>query len=273
MIRRKIPSSGQELPVIGLGTWKTFDTAAASAKQLLAEVIGTMKQAGATLIDTSPMYGNAELVVGELTAGPALHDHFFYATKVWIDGRSAGIRQMRDSLKRLRRDKIDLMQIHNLKDWKTHLNTLNTWKAEGLICYTGITHHADSMHPELERIITTEKVDFLQFNYSVFSRNAEKRLLKVAADRGVATIINRPFGEGAAFKKVKNMELPPWSRDLGIDSWSQFFLLYIVSNPAVTAVIPATGNPLHVLENLRVVESDLPDEHLRMKMAAWADNI
>jgi diketogulonate reductase-like aldo/keto reductase len=273
MIKRIIPSTGEEIPVIGLGTWKTFDVTAEASKQPLREVLKQMIGHGSSLIDTSPMYGYAESVIGELTESADLKDNLFYATKVWIDGRKAGIRQMNESLHRMRRTTIDLMQIHNLKDWKVQLQTLREWKAEGKVRYLGITHYTDAMHSELERIISTEKIDFVQFNYSIFSRNAEKRLFSAAVDNGVATLINRPFGEGGDSSKTKNIPLPAWVEEYNIKTWSQFLLLYIISNPDVTVVIPATVDPQHAEQNFALANSKLPDQDFRAKMLAYISSL
>jgi diketogulonate reductase-like aldo/keto reductase len=272
MITRIIPSSKEPLPVAGIGTWKTFDVPDDDPSEELTEVLTIMKNAGASLIDSSPMYGNAEKTIGRLTADPSLHDHFFYATKVWTSGKQQGIEQMESSFQKMGRTSMDLVQIHNLVDWETHLQTLNEWKAEGKIRYTGITHYTDELHEELEKIIRTQVIDFVQFNYSIFSRNAEISLLKLAADRGVATIINRPFGKGNAFGWVKGKHLPPWAREYGISNWSQFFLSYIIAHPAVTVVIPATGDPEHAKENYDL-PSVLPDEAVRKKMAAFVQGL
>lgn len=266
MIQRIIPSSGEKMPVIGLGTWKTFDTHDKSRYPDLKAVLDQMHQYQAELIDTSPMYGNAEKAIGDISSGMAAGSSFFYATKVWTTGETAGIRQMENSMRLMGRESIDLMQVHNLTDWKTHLHTLQHWKETGKIKYIGVTHYTDSMHEELERIIKAERIDFVQFNYSIDSRNAEKRLLSAAADNGVATIINRPFGEGGLFKKVRGRILPAWAAEHGIENWSSFFLKYILSHPAVTCVIPATSDPLHAAENFRAGTAAV-DTKLREKMA------
>ena len=273
MIKRKIPSTGEELPVLGLGTWSTFDVADKSSMEPLNHVLQIMQVAGGKLIDSSPMYGNSEMVIGELTADPKWSNYFFYATKVWTTGKQEGIRQMETSFQKMKRSTMDLMQIHNLTDWKTHLQTLKAWKSEGKIRYIGITHYIDSAHEDLERILISEEgIDFVQFNYSIFSRNAEKRLLKAAADRGVATLINRPLGQGNAFSSVQNKQLPSWADEYSIKTWSQFFLLYIISNPAVTVVIPATANPAHASENFNIASTELPDQAFREKMAIFIEN-
>lgn len=272
MVNRIIPKTSEEIPIIGLGTWQTFDVSSPNRQAPLYKVLEVMQQAGGRLIDSSPMYGKAEKVIGDLTGTNKWSDYFFYATKVWTTGREEGIKQMNDSFEKMKRKTMDLMQIHNLTDWKTHLRTLREWKSQGKIRYIGVTHYTDSMHNDLERIIRSEDIDFVQFNYSIFSRNAEKSLLGTSADRGVATLINRPFGEGSIFSKVKNKPLPSWSAEYNIQTWSQFFLLYIISNPAVTVVIPATADPVHAKENFEI-PSTLPDENYRKRMREYVDQL
>ena len=269
MIHRSIPSSNELLPVIGLGTYQTFDVPAKSIHPALNAVLDTFHEYGGTLIDSSPMYGRAEQVVGDITSGMAAANNFFYATKVWTTGLQAGIQQMESSRQKMKREVIDLMQIHNLTDWETHLPTLRRWKEEGKIRYIGITHYKDSSHEALEKVMRTEKLDFVQFNYSIFARHAEERLLAAAADLGVATIINLPFGEGRHFQQVKNKDLPPWAFEFDIHSWGAFFLKYIISHPAVTCVIPATANPRHALENMQAGSGSLPDAAMRNKMVEY----
>jgi diketogulonate reductase-like aldo/keto reductase len=273
MLQREIPDNNEKLPVIGLGTWQTFDVPLSSEMQPLENVLRTMESGGARLIDSSPMYGRSEEVIGKLTQASGFHGHFFYATKVWIEGKQQGIRQMDDSYRKMKRSTMDLVQIHNLVDWETHLETLNEWKSQGKVRYTGITHYTDSMHDELVRVISKVKVDFVQFNYSLFSRNAEIRLLPAAAEHGVATLINRPLGEGRMFEKVRSRPLPGWAKDYDIKSWGQFFLKFIVANPAVTCVIPGTGNPTHMNDNIQAGEGAMPDESALKKMIAWADSL
>jgi diketogulonate reductase-like aldo/keto reductase len=233
-----------------------------------------MQNAGGKLIDSSPMYGNSEKVIGELTEDPKWNDYFFYATKVWTTGKQDGITQMESSFQKMKRTTMDLVQIHNLVDWKSHLETLRDWKSKGKIRYIGITHYTDSAHEDLERIIKSEDgIDFVQFNYSIFSRNAENRLLKAAADRGVATLINRPLTKGNAFSNVQNKQLPAWANEYYIKTWSQFFLLYIISHPAVTVVIPATANPAHASDNFNLDTTELPNEIFREKMVRFIENL
>jgi diketogulonate reductase-like aldo/keto reductase len=226
-----------------------------------------MKEKGGTVIDSSPMYGNSEEVVGELTSGLKIADHFFYATKVWTSGKKEGISQMNESFKKMRRDKMDLMQIHNLVDWKTHLKTLRDWKENGKIRYIGITHYTESAYDNLESIMKTEKPDFVQFNYSIDSREAEKRLLPAAKDLGIAVLINRPFGGGDLFGKVKGKTLPEWAKEYEINSWGQFFLKFILSHEAVTCVIPGTSKPNHHVDNMLAGYGKLPDYSTRKRIA------
>ncbi|SNC59497.1 Aldo/keto reductase [Hymenobacter gelipurpurascens] len=269
MLTRLIPATQELLPAVGLGTWQTFDVNDTTAFPPLRQTLQTLHAAGSTLIDSSPMYGRSEEVVGDITATLDAQNSFFYATKVWTQGRDAGIRQMEASLRKLRRNSLDLMQIHNLVDWKTHLPTLRDWRAAGKIRYIGITHYTDAMHTELERVLTTEPIDFVQFNYSILDRHAEKRLLSAAANRGVATLINRPFTEGSLLARVRHQPLPGWAQELDIASWPEFLLKFIVSHPSVTCVIPGTSNPAHLADNLRAGEGPLPDVATREKMAAY----
>lgn len=221
---------------------------------------------GGKVIDSSPMYGRAEQVIGELTTGLPEADQFFYATKVWTSGEESGKKQIEQSFQRLGRPVIDLLQIHNLLDWKTHLTTLRRLKEEGRIRYIGITHYTGSAHSQLEQIIRSEKVDFVQFNYSLLDRHAERSLLPTALDRGVAVLINEPFETGHLFKRVKGRPLPGWAAEYHIKSWSQFFLKFILSHPAVTCVIPGTSNPNNLVDNMKAGYGRLPDEHGRRKM-------
>ncbi|MBX0288861.1 aldo/keto reductase [Hymenobacter sp. HSC-4F20] len=269
MLTRLIPSSQEPLPVVGLGTWQTFDVRGAGAHPQLRHTLETLRASGGSVIDSSPMYGRAEEVVGELTSELPTQNEFFYATKVWTQGREAGIRQMEESLRKLRRTSLDLLQIHNLVDWKTHLATLRQWQAAGRVRYLGITHYTDAMHPELERVLRQEKLDFVQFNYSILDRHAEQRLLPAAAELGVATLINRPFTEGSLLARLRGKALPAWAAELGITSWPQFLLKFILSHPAVTCVIPGTSNPAHLADNLRAAHGPLPDTATREKMAAY----
>jgi aryl-alcohol dehydrogenase-like predicted oxidoreductase len=266
-ILRRIPSSGEDLPVIGLGTSGTFDVGSAPAERAdLAEVLKAFSENGGKLIDSSPMYGRAEAVVGDLLGAMAPRPPVFAATKVWTDGKQAGIEQMQASMKRMGVKVIDLMQIHNLRDWKTHLSTLRAWKQEGRIRYIGITTSHGRSHPEMEELMRTEPLDFVQFSYSLDEREAEKRLLPLAAERGIATLINRPFARGDMFRKTKGKPLPDWSGEFDCRSWAQFFLKFILAHPAVTCAIPATSKASHLTDNMGAGFGRLPDQTLRLRM-------
>ena len=267
IIKRKLPKGGDALPVIGLGTYRVFDVAPNTpALDDLKAVLTTFVAGGASLIDSSPMYGRAESVVGELAASLGLRESLFLATKVWTSGREAGIRQMQDSLRLLRTRRIDLMQVHNLLDLPTHMKTLREWKTAGTIRYLGITHYHAGAYRELERLLKTRDYDFVQFNYSLAEREAEQRLLAAAAETGTAVIINRPFAQGELFAKVKGRELPAWTAEFDCTSWAQFFLKYIVAHPAVTCVIPGTGSARHMTDNLKAGAGRLPDAQHRKRM-------
>ena len=274
MLTRTIPVSGEKLPVVGLGSWQQFDVSSASEERNpLKEVLKNMHHIGGKVIDASPMYGRAEQVIGDLTDEVKLNDKFFLATKVWTTGRQAGVDQMNESLRKMRRNTIDLMQVHNLQDWQTHLKTLKDWKSQGKIRYIGVTHYTDSAHAQLEQIVRSKSVDFVQFNYSIRSRNAEKSLLNAARDNGVAVIINEPFDQGALFRSVKGKELPAWAADYDIKSWAQFFLKYLLGNAAVTCVIPGTSDVKHLVDNMGAGFGRLPDEAGRKKMVEWITTI
>lgn len=267
--KRSIHSTGEELPVIGLGTWQTFDVAAsAPERESLKKVLTTLYEKGGRVVDSSPMYGKSEEVVGELSTGLNLNEKLFFATKVWTTGRERGIEQMNDSFRLMRREKIELMQIHNLVDWETHIKTLRRWKEEGKIKYIGLTHYADSAHQKLLSILSTEQVDFIQVNYNLLERNAEKKLLPFAQDKGVAVLINQPFESGNLFQRVRGKALPPWSKEFDCNSWGQFFLKFILSHPAVTCAIPGTSKPHHMLDNIGAAFGDLPDEKQRLRMVS-----
>lgn len=272
MAMKTIPSTKEKIPVIGLGTWQTFDVGVSeSERQPLKDVLTIMRSVGGRVIDSSPMYGNSEEVVGDLAVATGTAEAFFYATKVWTSGRDEGKIQMMESMKKLRRSVIDLMQIHNLLDWKTHLPVLREWKDAGKIRYIGITHYTTSAYGELERILKSEPLDFVQFNYSLGERDAEKSLLQTAHDRGVAVLINRPFAGGSLFQVIKNQALPEWVAEYGIASWSQFFLKYIVSHPAVTCAIAGTSKPNHLKDNMAAGFGKLPNPTFRKKMSAYFD--
>jgi diketogulonate reductase-like aldo/keto reductase len=267
-LSKPIPSSGETLPVIGCGTWQTFDVGADKAERApLREVLTLLEKN--CVVDSSPMYGSSESVAGELMA--ELKKPLFVATKVWTSGRVEGEKQMQSSFRRLRVERMDLMQVHNLVDVATHTKTLLDWKTKGRVRYVGITHYTSSAYGELERLLKTRQYDFLQINYSLGERESDKRLLGIASDAGAAVIINRPFAEGALLRRAKGKPLPPWAAELGIGSWAQYFLKWIVSHPAVTCAIPGTGKPEHMKDNLGAGHGPLPDEGARKRMAQYFD--
>lgn len=269
MMTRPIPSSGEALPVVGLGTWQVFDVGGSeTARAPLGEVLEILVAHGGSVVDTSPMYGRAEDVLGTLAQAAGLQDRLFYATKVWTDGRDAGIRQMNASMDLLRVPRLDLMQVHNLVDWKTHMKTLRAWKEEGRIRYIGITHYRTSAFDRLAAIIRSEPVDFVQLNHSIVTPEAEERLLPLAAERGVAVLVNRPYEGGQVFRRVRGREVPAWAAEFDCASWGQFFLKYILANPAVTCVIPGTSKPRHMRDNAAAGFGRLPDEATRQRMRA-----
>ncbi len=274
MLKRIIPSSGEELPVIGMGTWQTMDVELSNGnRENLSRVLEVMHNSGGRLIDTSPMYGRAETVIGELTGTMEKRNDFFYATKVWTNGAREGVKQMEASLKKMKREKMDLIQVHNLMDYKNHLKTLRQWKEEGKVRYIGVTHYTVAAHEELATIIRTEKIDFVQFNYSIKVRNAENGLLKKAREKGIAVIINEPFEKGDLFRIVKGKPLPEWCAEYEIENWAQFFLKYILANEAVTCVIPATSGAEHAGLNMGAGVGMLPDEKARQRMVQYMKDI
>ena len=269
MTTRPIPSSGEALPVVGVGTWRTFDVGdSEAAREPLKEVLRLLLEAGGAVIDSSPMYGRAEGVAGGALAALGLRDRAFIATKVWIEGRQRGIAQMRDSMRKLRSETIDLMQVHNLVDWRTQLSTIRAWKEQGTIRYSGITHYTPGAFDRLAGIIESEPVDFVQLPYSIVVREAEARMLPLAAERGVAVIVNRPYEGGDLFRKTRGRALPDWAAEIDCASWGQFFLKYLLGHPAVTCVIPGTGRVDHLLDNVAAGRGRLPDAAMRARMAA-----
>lgn len=274
MLTRAIPASDERLPAVGLGTWQTFDVAdTAGARRDVREVLRLFVDHGGALVDSSPMYARAESVVGDLATELAVGPRLFHATKVWTRGRNEGIRQLEQSFERMRVRTMDLMQIHNLVDWRIHLGTLREWKAQGRIRYTGITHYVVRAFDDLERIITSEDIDFVQLNFSIVTREAEHRLLPLAADRGVAVIVNRPYESGALFRRVRGHQLPNWAAEFDCASWGQFFLKYILSEPHVTCVIPATSDPRHLVDNMTAGYGRLPDTAMRERMVQHLESL
>jgi diketogulonate reductase-like aldo/keto reductase len=268
MLARPIPRTGEPLPVIGMGSSGTFDVGtSAEDRAPLADVLRELHGAGGTVIDTSPMYGRSEEVLGDLMAATALRESFWLATKVWTRGREAGERQIAASMQELRTPRLDLLQIHNLLDWEQHVPTLRALQESGKVRYTGLTHYRADAHADLQRVLTAAKFDFVQVNYSLAEREAEQRLLPFCAERGIAVIVNRPFADGAMFSRVKDKPLPAIARDIGAESWGQYFLKWIVGHPAVTCVIPATSKPKHMLDNCGAGYGRLPDAREREAMA------
>jgi len=260
MQTRGIPSTGEALPVVGLGTYRGFDALPGSVEYgRLPGVLQALFAAGGSVIDSSPMYGRAESATGELLAATGGRRKAFVATKVWTRGRAEGLRQMEDSLRLLRADPLDLMQVHNLVDWRTHLAVLREWKAAGRIRYFGITHYSASAYDELAAVMRAERFDFLQINYSLDEREAERYILPLAAERGMAVLINRPFGGGGLLRRLGDRPLPPWAAEIGAGSWAQLLLKFVLSHPAVTCAIPGTGRPEHMVDNAGAGIGRIPD--------------
>lgn len=270
MLRRQIPAAkdGESVPVIGMGTWNTFDVGETPAERApLIEVLTAFHGSGARLIDSSPMYGKAEAVTGDLVRESGKQADTFYATKVWTNGQDKGAAEIERSLRLLRTPRLDLLQIHNLLDWRAHVPTLRALKAGGKIRYTGVTHYTVSAHADLQSVLSSEPFDFAQFNYSIATRAAEQRLLPYCQEHGIGVLINRPFEEGALFTQVRNRKLPAYAAQIGCTSWAQFFLKFIISHPAVTCVIPATSRVAHMRDNLQAGFGPVPDAKLRERMA------
>lgn len=268
MIMRTIPSTGELLPVVGIGTWETFDvdqSLSAEMKQL-KDVLATLHRKGGKVIDTSPMYGFSEKNVGKLSTDLGINQNLFLATKVWTTGKERGIEQMNNSLALMKRERLDLMQIHNLVDWKTHIKTLRDWKEKGKIRYIGITHYQPGAYAEMESIMKSEPLDFIQINYNIAERKSADRIIPLAQEKNLAVITSQPFGVGKLFGRVKDKKLPAWASEFDCNSWAQFFLKYVASHPGVTCVIPGTGNPEHMLDNIQAAYGRLPDEKMREKM-------
>lgn len=269
MQARRVPSDGALLPVVGCGTWQTFDVGPDPAERTpLAAVLDTLFATGGSVIDSSPMYGRSEGVVGDLLSAAGSRERAFVATKVWTRGRAQGIAQMQQSMALLRVDRVDLMQVHNLLDWRTHLQTLRAWKQEGRIRYLGVTHYTSSAYGELEAVLRAERLDFVQLNYAADDRAAEQRLLPLAADRGIAVLVNRPFGGGGLMRTLRGRPVPGFAAQIGCDSWAQILLKFVLGHPAVTCVIPGTSRPEHMRDNARAGFGPMPDHALRQKIIA-----
>ena len=268
MLRRTIPSSGESLPIIGLGTSRVFDVDPEDREELRIreEIIEVLLNNGGSLVDTSPMYGQSENLIGVILDDYPRRNELFLATKVWTKGKAEGEQQISESFKKMNTSKMELIQIHNLVDWKTQIKTLRQMKESGEISYIGITHYKSSAFKEMEDIIKKEPIDFAQFNYSIGERDAEERLLPICQEYGVATIINRPFMRGKLFRLFKNQTLPNWCKDYDINSWGQFFLKYIIANPAVTNIIPATSKSKNMLDNSFAGMGKVADLNIQKRM-------
>ncbi len=272
--QRSIPSSGEKIPMVGLGTWQTFDVGnSSSGRAPLKEVLRLLVEQGGMVVDSSPMYGSSESVVGDLASGLKITEQLFMATKVWTSGKQSGISQMNRSMQRMQKRPMDLMQIHNLQDWKTHMKTLQAWKEEGKIRYIGITHYVESAYGRLEQIMKTYPIDFVQMNYSIASRESENRLLPLAQDKGIAVLTNRPYEGGSLFRRVRGRDLSALAKDLACDSWGQFFLKYILSHAAVTCAIPGTSKTKHLLDNLKAGKGRMPDSSERKAMVGLLNTL
>ncbi|MEQ9377434.1 MAG: aldo/keto reductase [Imperialibacter sp.] len=266
MLMKTIPSTGEQIPAIGMGSWLTFNVGQSESERApMRNVLKEFISQGGRVIDSSPMYGRSEQVIGELAAELEVTDKLWVATKVWTQGKVAGKGQIENSLGYFRKWP-SVLQVHNLVDLETHLETLRSLKEEGKLKYVGVTHYLDHTHKQLAEIIKKEKLDFIQINLSIRSNAAEDYLLPLAADHGVAVIINQPFETGGLFNYIQGVSLPDWAKEYGINSWAEYFLKYIISNPAVTCTIPATTQVAHVKENMASCYGELPDQATRIKM-------
>ena len=269
-----VPSTGERIPIIGMGTWQTFDVGRSSdVRARLLNVLMTFFDRGGRLIDSSPMYGRSEGVVGALLSRTSPRPSLIAASKVWIYGKRLGVVQIEDSRKEWGIPRFDLLQVHNLLDWEAHLETLREMKANGRVRYIGVTTSHGRRHDEVERIMTREKLYFVQFTYNLADRSVETRLLPLARERGIAVIINRPLDGGELFSRVQGKPLPPWARDIGVTNWSQYFLKFVVSHPAVTLAIPATSQPSHMVENMGAAFGPVPDATMRRRMVDYFSRI
>ena len=274
MLKKVIPSSGEQIPVIGMGSSRTFDSGRdPETYARLTEVLQTFFDRGGSVIDTSPMYGHSEQVLGDLLVNVRNRGALFTATKVWTEGKEDGIAQMKESMRLLRVPVIDLMQIHNLLDWRVHMETLAQWKDKGLIRYIGITTHRGFDHDQLAHVMENHPIDFVQFSYSIANRKAEQLILPLARERGIATMINRPFMRGSLFQHVKGQSLPQWAKEFDCHSWAQFFLKFVVSHPAATCSIPATSKVHHMVDNMTAGYGRMPDERERKRMLEFFASI
>ena len=266
-LTRPVPASGERIPVIGLGTSRVFEVGGSESElSPLRDVVAQLASVENSMLDTSPMYGEAESVAGALMEEAGVRGRLFVATKVWTTGREAGVSQMERSMQRLRTDRLDLIQVHNLQDWRTHIKTLQDWKEQGRVRYLGVTHYHAGAHAALERVMRDEPLDFVQLNYSLAEPEAMERLLPLARERGVAVIVNRPFARGRLFRAVRGEPLPGWAADLGCTSWAQFFLKFVIAHPAVTCTIPGTSKLKHMVDNQGAGHLPLPDAATQKRM-------
>jgi diketogulonate reductase-like aldo/keto reductase len=273
MMTRKIPATGEELPVIGLGTWQVFDVESSPEEiRLRQQIVDLLVEYGGSLIDTSPMYNRSEQVIGGVLEASDNREKLFLATKVWTDGKASGERQMQRSFELMNTEVIDLMQVHNRRDLDTHLGTIREWQEQKRIRYNGVTDYRESVHDEMEDVIKRYKPEFIQINYSLGEHGADDSLLPLALDSGVAVLVNRPYMSGRLFRAVGKRELPEWAQSFAT-SWGQFFLKFIVSHPAVTAVIPATSSVRHMTDNLAAGFGEMPDAGMRARMISFIDSI
>jgi diketogulonate reductase-like aldo/keto reductase len=269
MIARTVPSSGEEIPVLGIGTYDVFDHASTpDAIARSREIVDILLGEGGSVIDTSPMYNRSEKVIGDIVDAGSPRAAMFLATKVWTNGREAGIEQMNRSAELMNTEVIDLMQVHNLRDTDIHMRTIRDWQEQGRIRYNGLTHYTASAHAALEAEMKKHKPEFIQINYSLGEREADQRLLPLAADMGIAVLINRPYQSGRLFRAVAGRELPGWAAEFAA-SWGQFFLKWIISHPAVSCVIPATSKPHHMRDNIEAGFGALPDDATRQRMVEF----
>lgn len=276
LLEKKIPSSGETIPIIGIGTARRYEQIGTDAEKApLRETIRRFKELGGKVIDSSPSYGTAEAVVGELVDDLKARDALFLATKVSLrkTGREEGLEQIEQSFNRLRTSKIDLIAVHNLRDTHTQLRSLRELKQAGRVRYVGITTSFEKQYPEFEQTIKNETLDFIQVDYALDNRNADEKIIPLAADRGVAVMINLPFGRGRLFKAVQGKKLPDWAAEFDCKSWAQFFLKYIVSHPAVTCAVPGMAKPEYVIDNLGAARGRLPDAAMRRRMEKFIESV
>jgi diketogulonate reductase-like aldo/keto reductase len=273
MMNRPIPSSGEKLPVIGLGTWQVFDVESTPEEiNLRRQIVDLMLDRGGSLIDTSPMYNRSEKVIGDVLAQSGNRERLFLATKVWTDGKASGERQMRQSAESMKTDVIDLMQVHNRRDLDTQFGTIREWQQDKRIRYNGVTDYRESAHDEMEDVMKRYKPELVQINYSLGEHGADDRLLPLAQDLGIAVLVNRPYMSGQLFRAVGKRELPDWAKSFA-GSWGQFFLKFIVSHPAVTVAIPATSSLRHMADNLAAGFGEMPDAATRARMISYIESV